>query len=524
MEKKIGIIKKTARVIMTVYVLFLLCIFPLAVHDKYFDIHQFRFDLYWKTTCVVTGLYFLLGILYFACRKIDYKEEIKENNRTSIWHSIRKRISATDILFFLFILIQGISTLLAPYQYEAFWGNQGRDQGLFLWLWFFITYVLITRFYEPRRWHIYVILFASLLPCLWGISGFFLYDLFGFHVDINERYTYIFTSSFGNINTYSCYTGMMFAFSAVIFCLSKHRIETILSLITLVVVTFAHIMSISDNSILSTGAIFLALPFLTWKDDGKFIRSFGVLITFLICLAINGYIWKSGIPTMNQLGDSILISLGATNWFYALTAICVIVFAILMFLIKRQNRFFENINYKKLKIGFGNLVVFAIIAMIGIFCYANRHPEKIPFPFSNILIFNDTWGTGRGLCWRLGMEYYIDRMPLHQKLFGYGPDTYYIMMMDNYLKIMQSSMYGLFDSAHNEYLEYLVTTGIFGLLTYILIIIRSITTGVKKSNIFTIASALAVFAYAAQATANIAIPIATPIYIAFLSISNLKKV
>ena len=44
--------------LMTIYVLFYLCIFPLATHDKYFDILDFRFKLYWIPTFIY-GIFFL---------------------------------------------------------------------------------------------------------------------------------------------------------------------------------------------------------------------------------------------------------------------------------------------------------------------------------------------------------------------------------------------------------------------------------------------------------------------------------
>ena len=50
--------------LMTIYVLFYLCVFPLATHDKYFDILDFRFKLYWIPTLIYGILFLVLGILY----------------------------------------------------------------------------------------------------------------------------------------------------------------------------------------------------------------------------------------------------------------------------------------------------------------------------------------------------------------------------------------------------------------------------------------------------------------------------
>ena len=81
------------------------------------------------------------------------------------------------------------------------------------------------------------------------------------------------------------------------------------------------------------------------------------------------------------------------------------------------------------------------------------------------LLFNDEWGTHRGYVWRIAVEDY-KRFPLIQKLFGYGPDTFgFVTRMNNYPEMVERYQ-ELFDSAHNEYLQYLVTIGPVGLLAY----------------------------------------------------------
>ena len=58
-------------------------------------------------------------------------------------------------------------------------------------------------------------------------------------------------------------------------------------------------------------------------------------------------------------------------------------------------------------------------------------------------------------------------MLLIQKIFGYGPDTFGIVTKANNYPEMFDRYYETFDSAHNEYLQYLVTIGPFGLLAYL---------------------------------------------------------
>lgn len=58
------------------------------------------------------------------------------------------------------------------------------------------------------------------------------------------------------------------------------------------------------------------------------------------------------------------------------------------------------------------------------------------------------------------------KQPLLHKLFGFGPDTFGILAWEFREEALR--LYGIFyESAHNEYLQYLVTMGQFALLAYL---------------------------------------------------------
>ena len=89
--------------------------------------------------------------------------------------------------------------------------------------------------------------------------------------------------------------------------------------------------------------------------------------------------------------------------------------------------------------------------------------------------------------------------------------------MDRFKHAMRDAGYGIFDSAHNEYIEYLTTIGILGTLAYLGVLITGLRKMFKKSkNRYAIACGFATLAYAVQAVVNIAIPITTPIYMMLL--------
>lgn len=540
--------KKITEILMTIYVLFYLCIFPSATHNKYYDVLMFRYDLFWKPTLGYIVIFCLLGIIYAILKKRTGKtgktEEIEEianpkesksgksieqqsparkfhpNRMKHLWHSL----TTTDKFFTLLFIEMILSTVFAPYVYEAFWGSRGRHMGLFIWIFFYAAYILITRFYRPKTWHLYAILIATLFPCIWGICNFFMLNPFGYLDDVDPFYLHTFASTFGNINTYSGYTGIALALSTATFILTEDDYLMVLSLIVMVVNDFAHVMSISDNGILSLAAIYALLPFIAWKKDSGLVRYILSAGLFLLTMLISGIAFLQMPDTMNMDGQSILIALGLQTSIRMLTfAVLLVAMALIIKKKKSKTEILNERQYTMLRKIWARILLLCITAVVMILVVANSGVNLDFFTkYQNILIFNDDWGTGRGLNWRLAFDFYLYDSGIHQKLIGNGPDTYFIITMDRYRKIMEKSGYGIFDSAHSEYIEYLVTIGVFGLIFYLGTIFSSLKRGIEQKNLMLQVAAIACFAYILQASVNIAVPILTPIFILLIDIASLK--
>ncbi len=136
---------------------------------------------------------------------------------------------------------------------------------------------------------------------------------------------------------------------------------------------------------------------------------------------------------------------------------------------------------------------------------------------ADYLYINDDWGTHRWYIWRIGMESY-GQFPLMHKLFGFGPDTYGIVTSLNYYDEMAGRYGEIFDSAHNEYLQYLVTLGLVGLTSYLALMVSAVREMVHraKKEPFVMAVVFAVVCYGAQAVVNISVPIVTPVMLTLL--------
>lgn len=506
--------------LMTIYVLFYLCVFPLATHDKYFDILDFRFKLYWLPTLIYGILFLVLGLLYLLSDKRSnggtLTAKLKENLK---WSNLRTKLTKTDICFIALIFIMTLSVIFADYQYEALWGSRGRFNGLVLWLMFFIAYWLVTRFYHFRKWHLYAYLIAACLPEIWGITDFFMLDLLHFHVGGAAEYIYTFVSSVGNINTYTNMVALHFGASVTLFVLSDCKWEKLLTFVAVVISSFAIVMGISDNGLLAAGAIFAFLPFIAWTSRKHIIRFFVTFSIFATSVLVTAYLTTQHATIAVADGGSVLVTIGKTKAFMLLTA-ALWLFTMLiaaMFHRKKSDEQEAKTTRAARRIWLALFIV-AVVAVIVVLVDANsgRHPE-IWEAYKNVLIFSDTWGTGRGINWRFAWEFFTEKSSFLDKLIGNGPDTYYIITMDNFKHLMKDAGYGIFDSAHNEYLECLVTIGVLGTIAYIGMLATSLQQMLKnRKNIYAVACGFAILAYAVQAVVNIAIPITTPIFMILL--------
>lgn len=505
--------------LMTIYVLFYLCVFPLATHDKYFDILKFRFRLYWIPTLIYGVLFLILGLIYLITDKVSNGGTLAMKLKESLkWNILKTKLTKIDICFIALIFIMTLSVIFADYQYEALWGSRGRFNGLVLWIMFFIAYWLVTRFYHFKKWHLYAYLIAACLPEIWGMTDFFRLDLLGFHKDANPMSFNNFCSSVGNINTYTNMVALHLGTSVTLNVLAKNKLEIIVSGVSLLMSSIAIVMGISDNGLLAVAAIFAILPVVSWTSQRNISRFFIALSTFMTSVIIVAYLTTVR-PTMAGYdGGSIFILLGKAKAFLALVAllwIFTVIICLNSYIKKRGNENRDVHSARKIWI---LLVIAGIVGVLFALVDANKgnHPE-IWKPYQSVLVFNDTWGNGRGMVWRFAWEFFTQKSSMLDKLIGNGPDTFFIITMDYFKQDIKAAGDTIYDSVHNEYLEYLVTIGILGVVAYIGVLINGFLQMFKKpKSDYAIACGIAVLAYAAQAVVNIAIPITTPIYMVLL--------
>ena len=179
------------------------------------------------------------------------------------------------------------------------------------------------------------------------------------------------------------------------------------------------------------------------------------------------------------------------------------------------------------------LVALILFTVFFVFYDANSsHRLSFLNDYSNYFRFDDYWGSGRGFIWKMGLDFFTKKMPFWQKFFGYGPDSFYMITNDHYKLEISQSAYQAIDNIHNEYLNLLLTVGIFGLLSYLLFLFFTWKSLWSKRSwdeedsfcftVFPFATGLSLLCYAGQAVINIAVPIVLPIIFVlfFLGLSS----
>lgn len=512
-----------------VYVFFILTIFPLYTHDKYFDILGARYVFFKIWAISLAVILSFLGLTYLF---IDAKNQSSSPSAIRRFidafniKNIKKHIILTDIFFIIMIISMIISTIGSEFKEESFFGNAGRYQGLECWIIYLISYFCITRTFKFKRYYLDFAILAGCFACIWGTLDFFWLDPFGFFRNVSAHQKGMFASSIGNLNTYTNYTIMIYALAGSLFVIEKNPVKSIFYAITSFIGCAGSIFGLADNIVLGFFGFYLFLPFFTFKNRRQFLR-YLILIDILLFSAFT--FWLGLKLPHNSYQSSFFqdfVSKSGVPYLFIPFTILVVAIGIILYKfppnygseISNSLNPLDSILPRQFKIVYIAIVCVGFISVTYILLDMNVFKQHTDIwnqiPSSHQLVFNDYWGTHRGHNWRIAFTNFTQNFSLFQRLFGYGPDTYLVVSERTFYEEMVTRFGEVYDSAHNEYINYLICEGLIGLICYLGIFISGLRTGVKNltKNPYILAPIMAVIAYMVQAIVNIAIPITTPIF------------
>lgn len=510
--------KKIYSGIITVGLLCVLLLFPLYYRDYYFDILESKYQFYYTIMLGMFGILLLMTMIFFAIDCLEFKMQYTKGvlRRFSL-KEIRNTLTLADWFLVGFLITCIISTLHSPYLYEAFWGNEGRFTGLFLHLLYIIGFWAVSRLYQFKRWHGYAFLIVAMLPLLFGITDYFKMDILHFKVEISKEDMDSFTSTFGNINTYATFVGIIFGCFSALFVTETKLWKTVLYYAGYLITVIAMIMGNSDNAVFALGVVFAFLPlyaFQTRRGVERYLLlvsgfALGARIVSVIDASMEGQVvWLYGFFG-SFIRNSKLKIMAPTGYLAAL------VVHIVRMRDKQGDK--ESLGLRGVKV-WGILLVICFFAGAFVLYDANIGGNSERYgALEKYLKFSDEWGTYRGLIWRITLESYKNQ-PLGNQLLGHGLDTFGVMTKA--YRGETSRICGqVFDSAHNEYLQYLVTVGPVGLLAYLGFFAAALKIMLQKKPVgqWGLTISLGIGCYLAQAFVTINLPIVTPIMWMLLS-------
>lgn len=501
--------KENSRIV-DIFVLLILVGLPLVFQDFYFNILVVKYYYYCAMVIGMVVFTVIVAIIYIRRDKLYFGGETLKLIRGDLKVS---SLQIVDWAMIAFALAAVISTLQSEYVYESFWGNEGRYCGLFLILLYTICYFLVTRCFNFKRWYIDVFLGTSVIVCFLGILHFFNLDPLGFKKNISPDDYNIVVSTFGNINTYTSYLALPIGVSSVLFAIEKNLKRKIWYYICMTLAFMAIIMGVSDNAYLTLFALLGLLPLYLFGDRKGINAYVAILSTFFtVILTID---WIESI-----MGDKVQEISGIFNFFTRIPGLWIVVLVLwgMTGISYLRNRKLDQQGKKAKATNLYRylwliLVLGGVSAILFVLYDANFMGNGARYgAAANYFVLDDTWGTGRGYVWKLAWKIYKD-FPIVHKLFGYGPDTFGVITVQNFWEDMMKITNQKYENVHNEYLQYLVTIGIIGLIAYLTFLgtalVRMIHIGHRTPVVM--AFVFAVICYCVQAVVNISVPMVMPI-------------
>lgn len=533
-KNKRGDIYRITDTVIHLYLVYMFVIFPLVLHDGYKDITITKYNFFKNGVLALLIIMALLLVLYLTDRSGNTGHP--RNDRAA---SKKHTILASDVFMVLFLIAGFFAFLAAKDRMAAFTGELGRRCGFAFLLLAGAVYICVAAGCNVKEWIYPVFACVSGLTYLMSILQHLEIDLFHLYASIRFDQRPIFISTFGNINMYASFLCLTIPLFMAVDMYADKCWKRVLYTLGLFLGGMAVIAANSDVAYVGIGVPMVVLllagirnrvktyddrmvigqkytcdPVLGWLTGCAGIVLGYTVMAFLTTGTGKGYDKLTGLA---KLVDhrliltivSIVLVIGSLlyGWGSRKKADCVVA----------QKKASKSVRDKKRTTGCWKIIFWSVVGILILTAFVT-----VVTGVCNqweIFTFDDEWGNYRGYVWNRLFRIYQD-LPFVNKVFGTGNESIYTLMSARYSDEMIEVTGTVYDSAHNEYLQYLVTMGIVGLITYLGLIITSIVNGVKlvKENPLCMPLLAGMIGYVVQAFVNVEQPITTPFLFLFLAL------
>ncbi len=442
--------------------------YPLAFHDKYFDISYTKLTVF-----LITSVAMIIATLI----------QLFMNGKESIGAIYRKcrieiiLLGITAVSFVCCFLINGhsIRMLVAPAEHGT---------GLFV-----LIVILCASFCMLYLNECYSSELFAILVAVGGIIGLFVSLLQFAGVDvghmiepISENEQGVFLGPLGNIAYTGLYAVVVCPFSIYVLALGdlyrkgeKGRIISIAYIVAGVLGVYLSavgvIISNTDGTLLAFAVAVVVLGSIMLKDEKK-------SYVFYISLMAIG----CGFGTVGIIGrvDPVARYLDSNQNLLVHPIVVFIILAIgLVGVFLKSRILIDSIISKACMVG---IVLLCLLPLI-IIVYTIVPAFNANTFGGNLLFFDNHWGTDRGYLWKCGIKIFASGSPL-QMIFGQGPESFANNFVEHYYE--KTYELGLFQNydAHNIYLQFLCEYGAVALISVVSLLVIRIKKGISSIDLF----------------------------------------
>ena len=476
--------------------LLFLCVYPFFLPDHYFKMTFGKtMFFYFAVLIYVVGC---LLISAFTVRKTP---------------SLRTG-SHTDLYFAAFLLTAVIAWAASDYRSAAFSGEEGRYMGLLTFLFIGGAYLFVTRYGQITK----------PVACIFGASMIFMsvvsllqfrgFDPFSLYKGTQQTVRINFMSLVGNKDVYYSYLALTVPFAMYLACTAEKMKEQLFWLAAAFFGFGGAFACNSEGVYLALIPAFALLFFTGCRDKDGLLRLLRCLIAFFAAALLAAVIK----PDLSSFG--IIESAVLRHLVRPIPCLCALAATALLHLAAAKLDP-PPVFYKCLRILVAVLLGAALAALLAAFvCFTFFDKERDLGSLTEFFRFDGVlWGNKRGYVWTRLLQLYRE-FPLPRKLIGSGEETAGILLKNAFGAEMKQKTGLTFDNAHNEFLQYLVTHGLLGLVSYLLLVSSAIRDGVKTGGRYQKAAALCCVCYLAQSFVNISQSITTPLFFVFLALTQ----
>lgn len=500
--------------IVTFYVAIMFFIYPLYYNNYYFDIVTCRFELF----SILTAITVLL------CLAAYY---IEDGNTTT--GDKKEFINKVDLLVLVLWIINFISVLLSDNMQVAIVGTSGRSSGLITITCYVAVYFMITRYYVHSIFIYRLLCLSSIVASIVGSLHFLNIDFLGFYDGLGVKEKAMYFSTMGHANVVASFYGIVLPAVMVLYVNAKKYKEKIFYGFTLVISFLGLFATGCESGAVITGV--MVLSGLVMIKDIKKLYHIGIILLFMI-VSCKLLILLNAKKNMPRALETFQIMVYNNRIFMILLVILIIITAFSYFmykrykkkLIKKEDEIYKNKQYIKWILLFALILILAFIGVIVFFSTVGKDIKL--GNLENMLRFNKRFGSYRGYIWGLVIDEY-KKLPFINKLFGIGCDTLKPFLMKYHKNEMFAMTGAYYDNAHNEFLQYLITTGIFGLLSYILLLFTKFRQGIlqmiHKNSLLTAVAVFGAAGYLLQSVIDINQCVTTPLFVIMVCMMGCKE-